>query len=343
MKRLKDNVTSSYFEAANKLKPKAARRRIVAYVEAYDDVFFWRTVLSAFENNDRYFEVMLPSRLGKLERGKKAAMMKLLFDNVGSSMIACVDADYDYLMQGATPNSVQLLSSPYVLHTYAYAIENLQCYGPSLRNVCVAVTLNDRQVFDCAEYLRQYSQAIFPLFVWNVWGYRNGKYHEFTLTVFCHVIETGNFTIDRAEQIIQNVRRKVNSRVRQLQLENPDAKESYLEVKESLKALGVTADTTYLYIQGHHLFDKVVVPMMKKVCDYLVRQRQSEISRQSQHSTQKHNELSCYNRSVEDIEGMLRKNVGYVFSEPFQRIQADVARLFPAKPKAMAAVEAAIR
>lgn len=343
MKRLKDNVTSSYFEAANKLKPKAARRRIVAYVEAYDDVFFWRTVLSAFENDDRYFEVMLPSRLGKLERGKKAAMMKLLFDNVGSSMIACVDADYDYLMQGATPNSVQLLSSPYVLHTYAYAIENLQCYGPSLRNVCVAVTLNDRQVFDCAEYLRQYSQAIFPLFVWNVWGYRNGKYHEFTLTDFCHVIETGNFTIDRAEQIIQNVRRKVNSRVRQLQLENPDAKESYLEVKESLKALGVTADTTYLYIQGHHLFDKVVVPMMKKVCDYLVRQRQSEISRQSQHSTQKHNELSCYNRSVEDIEGMLRKNVGYVFSEPFQRIQADVARLFPAKPKAMAAVEAAIR
>ena len=343
MKRLKDNVTSSYFEAANKLKPKAARRRIVAYVEAYDDVFFWRTVLSAFENDDRYFEVMLPSRLGKLERGKKAAMMKLLFDNVGSSMIACVDADYDYLMQGATPNSVQLLSSPYVLHTYAYAIENLQCYGPSLRNVCVAVTLNDRQVFDCAEYLRQYSQAIFPLFVWNVWGYRNGKYHEFTLTDFCHVIETGNFTIDRAEQIIQNVRRKVNSRVRQLQLENPDAKESYLEVKESLKALGVTADTTYLYIQGHHLFDKVVVPMMKKVCDYLVRQRQSEISRQSQHSTQKHNELSCYNRSVEDIEGMLRKNVGYVFSEPFQRIKADVARLFPAKPKAMAAVEAAIR
>jgi hypothetical protein len=40
---------------------------------------------------------------------------------------------------------------------------------------------------------------------------------------------------------------------------------------------------------------------------------------------------------------MLRKNVGYVFSEPFQRIQADVARLFPAKQKAMAAVEAAIR
>ena len=39
MKRLKDNISSQYFEAANRMKPKTARKRIVAYVEAYDDVF----------------------------------------------------------------------------------------------------------------------------------------------------------------------------------------------------------------------------------------------------------------------------------------------------------------
>ena len=57
---LKDNLNSQYFEAANGLKPKQARRRIVVYVESYDDIFFWRTVLSRFENEQRYFEVMLP-------------------------------------------------------------------------------------------------------------------------------------------------------------------------------------------------------------------------------------------------------------------------------------------
>ena len=56
--------------AANKLASKKARRRIVAYVESYDDVFFWRTVLGRFEDDTRYFEVMLPTR-DKLERGKK--------------------------------------------------------------------------------------------------------------------------------------------------------------------------------------------------------------------------------------------------------------------------------
>ena len=329
MKRLKDNVSSAYFEAANRLKPKTDRKRIVAYVEAYDDVFFWRTVLSRFENSERYFEVMLPTRVGKLERGKKAAIMKLLSGKVGRSMIACVDADYDFLLQGITETSRQLLENPYILHTYAYAIENLQCFAPTLRDVCVAVTLNDHQIFDMAEFLREYSQAIFPLFIWNIWFYHHNIGKEFSISDFCTVIETGNFSIVKAPEILQRIRRKVGTRVSQLQREHPDAKESYLAVKELLKELGVTADTTYLYIQGHHLFNNVVMPMMKKVCSQLINERQNEISRQSQHNTQRNNELSCYNKSIGDIEGMLKKNLGYALSPPFQRILDDVAKIFP--------------
>jgi hypothetical protein len=76
-KRLKDNVNSSYFEAANALKPKQSRRRIVAYVESYDDIYFWRTVLSEFEDDTRYFEVMLPSK-ASLTRGKKSVLMNFI-------------------------------------------------------------------------------------------------------------------------------------------------------------------------------------------------------------------------------------------------------------------------
>ena len=46
---LRDNLTSSYFNAAHKLYSKKARRRIIAYVESYDDVAFWRTLLEEFE------------------------------------------------------------------------------------------------------------------------------------------------------------------------------------------------------------------------------------------------------------------------------------------------------
>ena len=49
-KRLSDNLSSLYIGAANRLKPKKARRKIVAYVESYDDVSFWRTLLGEFED-----------------------------------------------------------------------------------------------------------------------------------------------------------------------------------------------------------------------------------------------------------------------------------------------------
>ena len=36
-KRLSDNLSSLYIGAANRLKPKKARRKIVAYVESYGE------------------------------------------------------------------------------------------------------------------------------------------------------------------------------------------------------------------------------------------------------------------------------------------------------------------
>ena len=324
-KRLQESLSSQYFEAANKLNSKTARHRIVAYVESYDDVFFWRSVLSGLETPQVYFQVTLPSRSQKLERGKKAVLMNLLQERVGEDMIACVDADYDYLIQGATNTSKTILANPYIFHTYAYAIENLQCYAPSLHDLCVAITLNDHAIFDFEEYMRQFSQAIFPLFVWSIWHYRSPNYNKFTISNFLTVIELGNCSLAHANELMQRLRHKVARKVDMLKRQNPTARQSYQAVKEDLKRLGVTADTTYLYIQGHHLFDKVVVPIMNKVCSQLVKEREDEIRRDSMHGTQRRNELSCYSHSVTDITMMLKKGTGYTLSEPFRRIQADIA------------------
>jgi hypothetical protein len=323
--RLKDNVNSKYFEAANHLTSKTARRRIVAYVESYDDIYFWRTVLGTFENEQRYFEVMLPSKTN-LTRGKKSVLMNFVGDNVGQDMIACVDADYDYLMQGCTQQSRRVLNSPYVFHTYVYAIENYQCYAPSLHDVCVAVTLNDHRIFDFRDFFKQFSEALFPLFVWSVMLYRNGNYPKFSITDLNRIADPGGFNVQHPEHSIANVRRKVNTRVRELQREFPDSKDEYLAVKEDVKRIGVTPQTTYLYIQGHHLFDAVVSPILSKVCNLLRQERQHEINVASAHKTQKRNEMSCYENSLQDIKAMLKKNNGYIFSEQFRRVQDDIRR-----------------
>lgn len=324
-KRLRDSITSQYIEAANRLNSQKARRRIVAYVESYDDIFFWRSILSHLENKERYFEVMLPSRLEHLERGKKAAIMSLISDGaVGKNMIACVDADYDYLMQGATFTSRSILESPYIFHTYAYAIENMQCYAPSLHDICVAATLNDHTTFDFEEFLGEFSTAIFPLFVWNIWSYRNASNSKFTITDFLRAIEMGNLSPDTAKEQLATLRRRVAHRINILQRQHPEARESYGKVKDDLRRLGVQPSQTYMYIQGHHLFDKIIMPLLKKVCNQLMREREREISRQSIHSTQYRNELSCYTSSVGDVELMMRRNIGFTASEQYRNIMADL-------------------
>lgn len=321
--RLRENLNSYYVHASNVLNSKKSRHKIVAYVESYDDVFFWRTVLSQYEDDTRYFEVMLPSRV-TLTKGKKSVLMNFLGERVGEDMIACVDADYDYLLQGITPTSHKVNSNPYVFHTYVYAIENYQCYAPSLHDVCVAITLNDHTVFDFVEYLTQYSIACYPLFVWSVWLYRNDRYKDFTLLDFCKVVDPGGFNMFHPEYSLANLKQKVDRHVAQFQRHYPEARVSYQQLKDELTSLGVTPDTTYLYIQGHHIFDNVVMPIMDRVCEKLRRERENEIYHYAEHSTQMHNELSCYQHSLQDIASMLKKNVGYTRSAPYRRLLADV-------------------
>lgn len=319
-------ITSDYISAANKLQGKKARRRIVAYVESYDDVLFWRMVLSQFENEKQYFEVMLPTQ-STLNKGKRQALLALMRQGAGKDMIACVDADYDYLIQGNTHQSEFMLNNPYVIHTYVYAIENYQCYAPSLHNVCVMATLNDHILFDFNQFLSEYSRALFPLFVWSIMLYRKGEYHHFTITDFNIVATIKHMRISQMGEAVDKVRHKAFVKVKELQRKLPGRKEEYLKTKDSLFALGVTPETTYLYMQGHHLFDNVVAPTMQSVCDELRREREREIKSKALHSLQMQNELSAYTKAQSDISSMLKKNQGYTQSAPYQRMIADIDKL----------------
>ena len=97
---------------------------------------------------------------------------------------------------------------------------------------------------------------------------------------------------------------------------------------ELIEKMGITPETTYLYIQGHHFFDKVVLPILNKICKNLEMEREREIERQAVHDTQRRNELSCYRHSVQDVEQMLKKNTAYMQSGPVRRLNEDIKKLF---------------
>lgn len=324
---LKNYLSSRYLQAADKLRGQKQKRRIVAYVESYDDVFFWRNLFSDIEPEDAYFDVMLPSR-NTLQKGKKSALLSALGKGLGPNMIVCVDADYDYLLEGCSPMSQLLLSNQYIFHTYAYAIESFQCYAPSLHNVCVMATLNDdHTVFDFKAFLTQYSQIIWPLFVWNVWAYRHNHYREFPMAEFAGVVSLKDVDLHNPAPALQLLEMKVNKHVEQIEARFPDTKDTYNTLIDRLLQLGVTPETTYLFMRGHDLFEKVAAPLVEHVCAILRKRREREISTLAIHDRQKQNELAGYMHSSAAPLQMLKKQTDYEKCHLFKRIQQDIQRV----------------
>ena len=66
---------------------------------------------------------------------------------------------------------------------------------------------------------------------------------------------------------------------------------------------------------------------MQTICEELRRQRETEIRRKAKHVVQMQNELSAYMRSVSDISEMLKKNLGYTKSEPYQRVLQSIEKM----------------
>lgn len=317
--RLVQHINSGYIAAANAMRPQGKQHRVVAYVESYDDILFWRSVLENLEDENTRYEVMLPSRT-TLSKGKKMAMMNDLGPHLGECMIACVDADYDYLMQRATDCSRQLLDNPYVFHTHVYAIENYQCYAEGLHTVCVMATLNDRQLLDLPTFMHQYSQIVWPLFVWNIWSYRHGRFKEFSMGDMTAIISFHDINPLNPSKTLDYVRRQVNRKVAWLQQHFPEARADYAALRDELQQLGVTPQDTYLYIQGHSLVEGVILPLLGPICAMLRRDREREIRSLACHQKQMQNELSSYQHSQIPLDVALRKNTEFKRSTIYQQL-----------------------
>ena len=322
-KRLTENLSSMYIGAANRLKPKKAKNRIVAYVESYDDVAFWRSIFADFEDENCYFEVMLPSNKS-LCKGKKSVLMNKLGSRLGQNMVACVDSDYDYLLQGVTSTSRQINSSAYVFQTYAYAIENYQCYAGSLHEACTMATLNDRSLVDLVGFMTLYSQIAYPLFIWSVWFYRQRNLSEFSLTDFNAYVRLDHVSVRQPEDALMAMDRRVKNKLRELEKRHPRALEEIEAMKAEFAYLGVHPENTYMFIQGHHIMESVTMKILTPVCNALRREREEEIKRLAEHHVQFRNELTCYERSLLPVDVVLKKQTGFKDSPVYKKLEKDI-------------------
>ena len=185
-------------------------------------------------------------------------------------------------------------------------------------------TLNDRRLFDFENFLAQYSEIIWPLYVWNVWAYRNGVHTQFSMLHMHHIVALENLDFYHPERTLEALRRRVNGKIARLQSQFPQGKTSYKPLKAELLSLGLTPQTTYLYMRGHDLWDGVVGPMLSTICEALRREREKEIRQLAEHQVQMQNELAAYQHATASVEEMARKYSAYTDAPLYRKIQNNI-------------------
>ncbi len=305
--------------------PMAENQRLVkVFVEGYEDVSFWRSIFDHYTNPQLCFEISVPTR-SDLPKGKKILMGMIPRSN--EELLLCVDSDFDYIFDGETAQSRELLDARFMFHTYAYATENYLCYAPSLHNVCVKATKNDTRIFDFEYFLSEYSSIIYPLFLWYSYSAKQSFEHMFVLADFRAAVRLGYLEIENnGENTLEWLRRGVEKTLSELREGYPDMVDAVEVFAEELKQRGVTPQTTYLYMHGHTLMDSVVMVVLNRVCEQLRNMSISRISNSSKRGVALDNELSNYKNSLRSIRDVLLDNENYTDCPLYKLLEDDIER-----------------
>lgn len=305
------------------LPPEDDRHLVHVYVEGYEDVAFWRSIFDHFRNPYLRFEISVPNR-DDLPKGKKV-LMSMIDKCSKESVLLCVDSDFDYLFNGSTEQSREVLRAENMFHTYTYATENYLCYAPSLRNVCVKATKNDTRIFDFERFMADYSKIIYPLFLWYVHSAQLSSESIFTLAEFRASVRFGYVDIrHNGEATLAWLERNVERRLRALESDNPEMAASIEELGVRLRDRGVERDNCYLFMHGHTLMDNVILPLLSAVCDKLRQLSVAKIHGSRVEGEAKRNELQNYTNTLRSIRDVLLDNENYTSCPLYKRLRDDI-------------------
>lgn len=322
----KHNLTSFNPDRLPEILPPEDDRKLVrVFVEGYEDVAFWRGIFDHFHNPYLRFEISVPNR-DDLPKGKKV-LMSMIGRYPADEVLLCVDSDFDYLFDGSTEQSHDILAADNMFHTYTYATENYLCYAPSLRNVCVKATKNDTRIFDFERFFAAYSTTIYPLFLWYVYSAQLSHENIFTLAEFRASVRLNYVDIrHNGESTLAWLQRNVERRLHSLEENNPDDKLHIETYAERLRPLGVERDNCYLFMHGHTLMDNVVMPVLSAVCDKLRQLSVAKIHQSKVEGIAKKNELQNYTNTLRSIHDVLLDNENYTSCPLYKRLRDDIQR-----------------
>ena len=246
--------------------------RVRVLVEDELDVPVWNKILTRFGGN-RSFEITPYSYIPG-EHGKGKAKILSLVADLGPNYIACVDSDYDWLLEQWTDSGQLIAGSPYILQTYAYSIENLAAQPGGKADCMLESTLHcsqDQLDLDISlkAFIEKISEALYEPLLWHLimqkeqidvdkiipgWdSILNNRHYEAILN------STGDPLSRKRTGMLAVMRQRAVDLVHNYETRYPHLITPRQNLRLSLTGhYGLSSENAYLFVRGHNLHDFLI-------------------------------------------------------------------------------------
>ncbi|MCQ2237604.1 MAG: DUF4435 domain-containing protein [Bacteroidales bacterium] len=315
MATLIEALTPRYSQQASVLTGNP--NRVTVEVEDNIDAEFWGDILrEQCPEKDFHFnpyQTILKDK-GYVEATGKSRIIKMA-DSLNSYHIGCVDSDYDWLFSDTLEYGKTICSTPYLLQTYTYSIENLMC-NPETLSTLVQYSCQEDTEYDFVSYFESLSAIIYPLLIWSLYLKEQGS-QDFTPGDWSEILLHDSSDLD-AMTII------VSKKIKELEENHADETDMVNALEGKMQGnMNVNESTAYQYVQGHALFNHVHRAVLKPIVESLSKKHIDSLSDNS--------EKASYSRNIKQnrIDILLSHNYSYKsYSNLYKDICNDIKAIW---------------
>jgi hypothetical protein len=232
------------------------RKTGVFYCENRDDAVFWTKILKFYAPNldfEPQYATITPN--GNESRGSGQVFNYLHYSN--ANFLLFTDSDYHFLLDDIR------IDTPFLAHTFTYAIENHWCYAPNIKPF-LETKYEVKIDFDFELFLETFSKIIYKAFIYNVLDRKNGSNH-FSIYELEQLLRFADFSINNnANDYLTHIKSVLEIKTNDLKTKFSQTDFDALE-QSLITQKGLTPETTYLYLRGHTIYEKVLQPILRQL------------------------------------------------------------------------------
>lgn len=215
----------------------------VVHVEAEDDIWFWRQILSKYRPVKYKF---IAGSLNAKNQFTTGCCQCLKYkDYLSQRFFICIDSDLRYLL------NEDISAAKGILQTYTYSWENHCCFADKLQEKFEELT-KKRDIFDFRAFLKNFSMILHKPFIFMLYNERNGL-TSFDRIQFKNLISLQLKSGDEQNNghaLLKRLADTIEQTISPLYTSFDFEKEANYYADK-----GVFPDNVYLYIRGHSLYN----------------------------------------------------------------------------------------